>query len=113
MARTDKVYTHVQREIHTLVSHVEDLGFLGSNIVKAEAGKMHVMVDGLFQYLLAQFLVVKIENCIGGGILLSSAELQLVLSWRKFKFATLLLLGLSNAKQGCCICSMPDCNTTP
>ena len=35
----------VQREIHTLVSHVEDLGFLGSNIVKAEAGKMHVIMS--------------------------------------------------------------------
>ena len=54
MALAYKVYSARYILYHI---HMEDLG---SKLVKAEADKMHILVDGLFQYQFTQFVVVKI-----------------------------------------------------
>ena len=56
MALTYKVYS-----TRYILYHMEDLG---SKLVKAEADKMHILVDGLFQYQFTQFVVIKILNVI-------------------------------------------------
>ena len=53
MALTYKVYS-----TRYILYHMEDLG---SKLVKAEADKMHILVDGLFQYQFTQFVVIKMS----------------------------------------------------